>query len=108
MEQELKTRISVIELARLVNVAINDLGFNKLLVAELNELREQKKLDEDLFMNLFEAILNLSIEKADCLKDLTMDYSCIRPSDDGVKLIEFWLEAGRQIEELEDENEQED
>lgn len=108
MEQELKMEVVAFNAVKSLNIALNDLAFAKHLLNKLSQMEDRGSLDTGSFTNLSGAIINLSINKADCLKGV-LDEDCpLRPTDEGVKLIEFWLEAKRLLCETEDEDEQED
>ncbi|MGL6343356.1 MAG: hypothetical protein ACRC80_29980 [Waterburya sp.] len=96
------------DIANLIDLAISDLRLNKCLLGELRDLEEQGVLGGSKIIGLYSQLISLSIVKAKNTESLVVRNPPLVPDEEGVKLIEFWLKAEEQLEELEDKDEQED
>jgi hypothetical protein len=81
------------DLVDLMNLVLNDLTHNMFLLKRFRDLEEQGSLSNDDMNELYTSLINLSILKASKLETLIAKNRFLRPTGEGVEIIEFWLKA---------------
>ena len=88
-------RLATTELINLSNLLLNDLEHSRWVVLEAFSRKDEMDVNDDFVTKMAAITMSLAIAKANMLNKLVGKSGMPRPSDEGIELIEFWLDVNK-------------
>jgi hypothetical protein len=81
------------ESANLISLMLHDLEHSRWILVEAYRRKKQLDANSDFMITITGSTVALAIDKLTALKTLIARDSFLKPTDEGIKLIEFWLDV---------------